>query len=312
MPARFTAWGGPGNRNGQFVRPRAIAAEDGEVYVIDVTGRVQVFTEEGSYLRQWSLPDSDKGTPTSLSFGRERRVLIPDTHYSRILIYTRNGELVDQWGSYGTGPDQFIYPTGIVEAPDGTLFISEYGGGAERVRAFDKSRNVIEEWGAFGSAPGEFNRAMRVTMDLTGVVYVLDTGNHRVQRFDRQGKLLGVVGEPGNGPGQLKDPYDLALGPEARGRQSLFVCEYGNNRISRFSFEGGFLGCYGVAGRHVGEFQRPRGVAVSRLSATIFVADADNHRVQRIAIAELVGRSRPSGAVSASNAFPRSPKPRDG
>ena len=130
-------WGGPDVRDGNFRKPRAVAAQDGEVYVVDTTGRVQVFSQDGQFLRKWSTPAYENGTPTAISFAVDGQVLIPDTHYSQILKYTRDGQLLDRWGQYGTGPDQFIYPTDIVQSPDGTYFISEYGMEAERIHVFD-------------------------------------------------------------------------------------------------------------------------------------------------------------------------------
>jgi len=284
--ARVVAWGGPGRRNGSFITPRAIGVDKGEVYVVDTTGRVQVFTQDGGFLRQWFLPESENGTPTCVAFDRRGRVLLPDTHYHQILVYSRGGELLDRWGSYGTDPDQFIYPTGIVEGPDGALYVSEYGTDAERMRVFDKDHRFVRQWGEFGEAPGQFNRAMAIEMGRDGTLYVVDTGNNRVQRFDTRGALLGVIGEPGTGPGQLKDPFDVAVAPDG----SVFVCEYGNHRLSRFTASGEFLGATGGPGRNLGQFNAPRGVAVSQPGEGgsesrvyyVFVADTGNHRVQRL------------------------------
>ncbi len=55
-------------------------------------------------------------------------------------------------------------------------------------------------------------------------------GNHRVQRFDRQGKLLDLWGEPGNGPGQFASPWALELD----GQGALHVVDSMNHRIQRF------------------------------------------------------------------------------
>ncbi|MEW6350626.1 MAG: hypothetical protein AB1646_16315 [Thermodesulfobacteriota bacterium] len=343
----YRVWGGNGFRDGLFVRPRAICANQGEVFVIDMTGRVQVFTEAGEFLRCWTLPESENGTPTGLTFGRNGNLLIPDTHYSRILEYTRNGEFVSTWGSYGTdqpgtvtkrpaaadadrvspgrspsgpmaGGDgttmlpnagngirntaprsgdesgaavdgrlpenhsdrrddvRFVYPTGIAQSPDGLLYVSEYGMGAEQVRVFDATRRPVHQWGNHGQAPGQFNRAMALAFDDTAGVFVADTANHRVQRFDPDGKLLAVIGTPGTAPGQLKFPHGLAIAPDG----TVLVVEYGTHRVSQFSVDGNFIACHGGPGREPGRFNGPRGISVSA-GGTAFVADTDNHRVQR-------------------------------
>ncbi len=266
-------WGSQGLRDGAFLRPRAIGAHAGEVYVIDMTGRVQVFDTEGGFVRLWSTPSAENGTPTAIALDGERAI-VPDTHYHRILEYTLAGELRSQWGTYGDGPAQFIYPTGVA-IEDGEYHICEYGENAERVRVFDAERHHLRGWGTHGAEPGNFNRAMALAVGPDGALYVADTANHRVQCFSREGELLRIIGETGTEPGRLRFPHDIAFAPDG----TFFLAEYGNNRVSRFSTDGGFVACYGGPGRRPGLFGAPRGVAVSE-AGTVFVADTDNHRVQ--------------------------------
>ncbi|MBI4559612.1 MAG: twin-arginine translocation signal domain-containing protein [Candidatus Hydrogenedentes bacterium] len=274
-------WGRPGMQNGAFRRPRGIGVKEREVFVIDRTGRIQVFTEDGAFLRSWSTPASDNGTPTSISFDRSGNVLVPDTHYSHILEYSPQGEMLRHWGAYGTGPEQFIYPTSIVQVPDGTYYISEYGLEAERVHVFDTERRFARQWGEQGAGPGHFSRAMAIDF-RDDKVYVADTGNHRIQYFDLQGEFRGIIGGAGTDPGRLSYPYDMCVGPQGY----VFACEYGNNRVSIFAADGTIVACFGRAGRKPGEFGGPRGIAVSD-RGSVFVADTENDRVQRFELERL-------------------------
>jgi DNA-binding beta-propeller fold protein YncE len=52
-----------------------------------------------------------------------------------------------------------------------------------------------------------------VVVDADGSVLVTDSGNHRIQRFDRDGRLLGQWGEQGSDDGQFNRPGGIALGP---------------------------------------------------------------------------------------------------
>jgi sugar lactone lactonase YvrE len=276
---RVLAWGEHGRRDGHFVRPRAIGVHDGEVYVIDTSGRVQVFNPEGEFLRKWRLPEFENGTPTAVSFASERRVLIADTHYSRILEYTPSGELLRSWGSYGTGQEEFIYPTDIEEGPDGCYYVSEYGMGAQRVHVFSPDRSFLRQWGGHGTAPGQFRRAMALACG-SEELYVCDTANHRIQVFSRDGELLRIIGEAGRDAGKLDFPYDVSLAHDG----SLIASEYGTHRISRFAPDGTFIGAFGRPGRAPGGFNGPRGAACWTApggASWIFVADTDNHRIQR-------------------------------
>lgn len=282
--AEVLAWGGPGRRPGSFVHPRAINVSDGEVFVVDKTGRIQVFDRDGEYLRHWSTPSADNGTPTCIAFSADKSVYVPDTHYSTIMRYDRDGVLLEQWGSYGLDDDQFIYPTGIIETADGHTFICEYGVDAECVKVFDKDRKFVVKWGSFGTEPGQFNRAMAIDMDAQQRLYVCETGNNRVQVFDLDGNVLSVLGEIGVEEGQLKDPFDLSVAPDGR----VFVIEYGTDRVSLFN-DDGFVRSYGNAGRELGSFHAPRGVALDLQGGFLFVADTENHRVQRLSLAHIGG-----------------------
>jgi DNA-binding beta-propeller fold protein YncE len=216
----------------------------------------------------------DNGTPTGVTF-REGNVIIPDTHNSRILAYTPDGELIDQWGRYGIEEDAFVYPTDIAFGPDGTFYIAEYGTDAERVHVFDDSHQFVRQWGKHGDAQGDFSRAMALVVHEDRV-YVCDSANNRVQVFTFEGELLDVWGQAGRGWGQLEFPFDMALAPDG----TLVLCDYGNNRVARFTREGECLGQFGRAGRDPGRFHGPRGVDVAP-DGTVFVADTDNHRIQR-------------------------------
>ncbi|MDZ4861450.1 MAG: hypothetical protein SGI88_20955 [Candidatus Hydrogenedentes bacterium] len=265
-------------RNGEFHRPRAIAADSAEIYVIDTTGRVQVFTHAGEWLRSWNMPEADNGTPTGITFASKDRIVIPDTHYSRIMEITTDGEVLDTWGAFGTGESEFIYPTDVVIGPDGRYFISEYGVDAERLHVFDADRKFVQQWGSHGDTAGNFSRAMSLTI-VKDELFIADTANHRIQCFTFDGVYRRALGGLGAEPGQLRFPHDIARAPD----DTLIVCEYGNNRISRYTCEGRCIGTLGQPGRGYGEFNTPRGVSVSP-QGTVFVADTDNDRIQRFAL----------------------------
>lgn len=69
-----------------------------------------------------------------------------------------------------------------------------------------------------------------MTVDGVGDVYVSDTGNHRVEKFDREGNFITQWGGFGNGKGQFNFPYGIAV--DAKG--SVFVVDSGNTRVEQF------------------------------------------------------------------------------
>lgn len=270
---RSQCWGGPGKDLGQFTNPRAVACHGEEVFVIDKTGRVQVFRRDGTPVRQWRMPDQDRGTPTSISISPEGDLWIPDTHNSRILIYNREGTLKKIFGSYGAGSGEFTFVTGVTHTPNGDFYVCEYGMD-DRIQQFRRDGTFVRSFGRHGRGPGELLRPMALVYHSLGRVYAADAANHRVQCFSPSGEFLFSWGERGDLPGQLIYPYDIALDDEG----FLYVCEFGNHRVQKFAPDGCYIAAWGAAGTGIGEMFTPWGLEIDDYG-TLYVADTGNHRI---------------------------------
>ncbi len=71
-------------------------------------------------------------------------------------------------------------------------------------------------------------------LDAQGRLYVLDTGNHRVQVFGPDGKYIKTIGRQGQGPGEFFMPN--AMDFDANG--NLYICESQAARIQAISPDG--------------------------------------------------------------------------
>jgi hypothetical protein len=86
-------------------------------------------------------------------------------------------------------------------------------------------------------------------VDSEGNIYVMDSGNYRIQKYDREGNFILTIGRRGQGPGEFIQPQKLYLDSE----NNLYVSDVG--RIQIFDSEGNFkdsfkplhsLSCRGV------------------------------------------------------------------
>lgn len=275
-------WGRRGLAEGRLQKPRAIAIDaSDQLYIVDMTARVQVFDVDGNYLRGWRTPACEKGRPSGLSIGRDGLVLVADTHYFRLLRYTPEGEWLEDrtiGGVRGEGPGQFGFVTDAVQDSRGCLYISEYGE-YDRIQKFTADGRFLLQWGGHGSQPGQFVRPQNLAIDANDQIWVADACNHRIQVFDTRGRLADCWGKLGRAAGRLCYPYDLALD----GRGHLYVCEFGNHRVQKFTLDGRSLGCWGRDGRAEGELHNPWGLVYDH-QGRIHVLDTNNHRVQRIVL----------------------------
>lgn len=274
-------WGKQGLLDGQFQKPRAAAIDaDDRLYIVDMTARIQVFDADGQFLRSWRTPVSENGRPSGLTFARDGRLMVADTHYYQVLFYTPEGELLEEdaiGGESGQEPGQFGFVTDAVEDSQGNFYVAEYGDN-DRVQKFSPAGEFLLQWGGHGDEPGQFRRPQNLAIDERDRVWVVDACNHRVQIFDGEGELLEMWGESGDAPGQLYYPYDLVLD----GQGHVYICEYGNHRVQKFTLDGKSLGVWGTHGRGPGELHNPWAL-VRDSAGRLHVIDSMNHRVQRVA-----------------------------
>ncbi len=273
-----TVWGRRGISDGRFQKPRSMAIDGQDrLYIVDMTARIQAFDTDGNFVHSWQTPAHTNGRPTGLSTDRDGNVLVADTHYYRVLVYSPAGQLLRTLGSgQGHGPGEFGLVTDAVQDSAGNYYVSEYGE-YDRVQKFTREGNFVLQWGSHGERPGQFSRPQGLAFDGLERLWVADSCNHRLQVFDTNGKLLFGWGEEGPELGKLFYPYNLAFDADG----NVLVCEYGNHRVQKFTPEGRSLGAWGVAGREAGQLFNPWCIALDS-SGRLHVLDTYNHRVQRV------------------------------
>lgn len=275
-------WGKLGLGKGQLCKPRAMAIDrDDQLYLVDMTARIQVFDTDGKFLRGWQTPEHANGRPTGLTIAPDGNLLVADTHYYRVLTYSPEGELLDHatlGGTMGPGPGEFGFVTDAVRDAEGNYFVGEYGE-FDRIQKFSPEGDYLLQWGGHGSEQGHFLRPQYLEVDAQGHLWVADACNHRVQIFDGTGQFLAMWGIAGSEPGELSYPYNLALD----GAGHVYVCEYGNHRVQKFTIDGQPLGCWGTYGRQPGELHNPWALVYDS-QGRVHVLDSNNHRVQRLVL----------------------------
>jgi DNA-binding beta-propeller fold protein YncE len=272
-------WGRRGVQDGDFIKPRAVAIDGQDhLFIVDFTARIQVFDRDGNFLnRCWTTPDYRNGRPSGLSIDRDGNLLVSDSHYHCLRVYSPDMVLLRTLGgAAGTAPGQLGYVSDAVQDADGTYYVAEFGEN-QRISKFDAEGRFVQCWGSPGTEPGQFARVRALALGPDGNLYAADACNHRIQVFDKVGTLLRYWGAPGEEPGHLSYPYDLAFG----GPGVLYVVEYGNHRVQKFTPEGVSLGCWGGPGREPGRLNHPWALAVDS-RGKVHVLDSENHRVQRI------------------------------
>ncbi|MGI0087044.1 MAG: PEFG-CTERM sorting domain-containing protein [Nitrosotalea sp.] len=120
-----------------------------------------------------------------------------------------------------------------------------------------------------------FTAPTGIAIDSSGDIYVVDSGNSQVKKFDSNGKLLLSWGNPGSGNGQLLHPNGIFVG-----KKYVFVADTGNARIDIFNKDNGeFIYSFGGYGNSKGMFHTPVGLAADS-QENILVADSGRNTIQ--------------------------------
>ena len=188
---------------------------------------IAVFDREGKFLTSW-------GNGAFLFahgiFIANDTVYLTDRDSSVCLMYTLDGKPIQMMGRHGVHSDTgcekpgdlvphaagpFNYPSELVPAPSGDLYVSD-GYRNARVHRFTWDGQLKKSWGEPGkTAPGQFHLPHSLIV-AHEKVYVCDRENHRIQVFDLDGKFLELWTD-------IQRPMDISVD-----RDGMLVVSEGN------------------------------------------------------------------------------------
>jgi len=252
-----------------LAQPHGIAVDDaGQVFVADTfAGMIHVFDvprEKYSTLRvagrsligvatigdRLFVTDSADARVTCLdkkgrriwSVGREAgfkrptgivadgdRLHVVDTLAHQVVTVGLAGEVTGRFGSHGSDPGQFNFPTSIARGPNGRLYVTDSMN--FRIETYTPDGIYQGGFGEIGDGSGDFGRPKGVALDGDGHVYVVEGLADVVQIFDWSGRFLLAFGEPGAGEGQFWLPTAIAIRDDV-----IYVADTANRRVQVFRY----------------------------------------------------------------------------
>lgn len=172
-------------------------------------------------------------------------------------------------GGEGVGAGEFLQPSSVSVDPAGGLYVADTGN--HRIEWFDPDGLFLAQMGGFGFETRQLNQPMAV--DATGLnVYVADTLNRRVLRFDRQLNAIGTIHD-------LDDtPFGFIRGVAVSGIGDLYLIDSENEEILKVNTSRRVELRFGGFSHGAGRLKKPGGIAVDR-HGNVYVADTGNSRI---------------------------------
>jgi sugar lactone lactonase YvrE len=167
------------------------------------------------------------------------------------------------------------FPQAVAIGPDGSVYVADQG--SHVVQVFGPDGAFRREVGIAGSKPGQLGAVGAIAVAGDGSLFVAD-GSNRIDRFDGNGNLIDSWGQTGSGVGQFRFGAGAGNSAAAGGGLAVsgnfvFVADTGNDRVQRFTLDGG----HGAVIVPPGQLANPRGIAVR--GTRLLVADDQHHRL---------------------------------
>ncbi|HDI52261.1 hypothetical protein DRQ11_02875 [candidate division KSB1 bacterium] len=134
-------------------------------------------------------------------------------------------------------------------------------------------------FGNEGDELGAMRSPLALSIDPSGNLYVADTGNHRIQKFDTRGTYQRYIGGIGWNEAQFDHPTDIW----AASSLDVFVADYNNQRIQRFDRHLNYLSSLrsSTDWDAIFQFGFPYSVALSR-QGDLFLSDDEHNRILKL------------------------------
>lgn len=283
----ITAYGSYGTAEGQFAVQQGLSidAQD-RLYVADTyNNRIQVFQTYPSwnFLKSFGhygvyqpfnyfsfqpeIMNHPRGVYVEKSTGR---VAVTDSSNNRVMVYNGYSSNFSFYQSQNGYLGMSLPTHAILE--NNKLIVLDSHSRILRYNSVLNNTNLFTEFGTYRNASDQFSNPQSVCVDqYTGEIYVSDSFNHRIMKFDDDGQLLDSYGGIGGPYG-----YGTALGFFAYPKQVtvndlgfVYVADYGNSRVvCRDPVTGAFVLAAAVAS--------PWGVAIGENNRLYVSSWSDN------------------------------------
>jgi DNA-binding beta-propeller fold protein YncE len=251
-----------GDREGRALgKPYGVAIHDGQILVCDTQlGSVAVFDLVARTVEiLGGGPNGQLGKPVNIVVDEDGTRYVVDADLGRVMVYDADNRYVRAIGDPEAWSPTDIAILGkrlyVTDKKSGQVVLVEKATG-EELRRFSQS----------GVGEDSLILPSNLALGVDGSVYVGDTGNARILKFDDRGELLQTFGSLGDMFGQFVRPKGVAVDREDR----VYVADAANSVVQIFNPAGELLLFFGGRGNRPGELYLPAKVVIDYDNVDLF------------------------------------------
>ncbi|CAF1570925.1 unnamed protein product [Rotaria magnacalcarata] len=178
-----------------------------------------------------------------LAMDEQRNLYVSDDGKHEVRRYQlgkKNGTLVAGGNGEGDGLNQLNSPGYLFVDRDHSVYVSDWNNHRVMKCVEGAKEGIVVAGGqGGGSALTQLSYPSGLFIDTLGTLYVADMGNHRVMRWTQGDKKQSSVVVSGNGEGAGANQFSGPFGLSFDRHGNLYVPDYNNHRVQRFSIEYG-------------------------------------------------------------------------
>ena len=231
-----------------------------------------------TFVRKWGSYGTGPNhfvRPHDVAFDSKGNVYVSERENNNVQKFTHNGTFIKMWGSKGSGNGQFSIPYSIgIDSKDKIYVVDREN---HRIQIFDSNGTFIDKVdNGRGSSDNQFDRPEDIALSPFGI-FVADTGNDRILKFNSNFELVGKWGSKGIGDGKFIHPH--AIDVDSKG--NVYVGQLDEPGVQVFDNNGKFLKKWGSIGTGDGQSSTPQEhLAIDSKDRVYIVDGASNPRVQ--------------------------------
>jgi sugar lactone lactonase YvrE len=281
--------GGNGSANGEFDRPVAIASDvtNGYIYIADFNNqRIQRLDANGNHLVNWDMGLSSPPTPIGIAVDPRCEVFGADGANQRVVRGTvfestgaakSNSDAPDRVGNPWTPvsePGHMADPSYTYFDADGKLWVSDSGNNKVLIYNRNADGELVPD--STPSISG-FDQPVGIVKYATGDIFIADSNNHQIHKYDASLTLVDDfgTGSAGSGDDEFTHPRGVCIAKQAE--PVLYVADRDNNRVKMHKLNGDYIGSI-ATDDGTQNLDKPEDVTVDA-AGHLYIADTDNARV---------------------------------